>query len=291
MTTWTLQDIPWHRFDPGRVDATVLTLAKSASLVESNSDDYGRYLRQVFAGDASWCAVIERWAAEEVQHGLALRRWCELADPSFDFAQAFERFTAKIRLPDGSAGSVRGSRTGELLARCVVECGTSTYYRSLCDRAQEPVLRSICTRIARDEFSHYRLFLDQSRRWMQREPISLLTRLQVVLGRMLEGEDDELAYAWHCSLACAPEYRRRPVLGEYLVASLSVLRQEHLERGLGMAFRAAGISSSRRIMGMAGTLAMRLVRLRIRSLASAAPKARVRAGGRVRPPWPRVLTA
>ena len=56
------------------------------------------------------------------------------------------------------SASRRGSRAGELVARCVVEIGTSAYYTALREAAQEPVLQEICRHIAADELRHYRLF-------------------------------------------------------------------------------------------------------------------------------------
>src|SRR3546814_4742156 len=50
--------------------------------------------------------------------------------------------------------SIRGSRAGELVARCMVEVGTSSYYRALGDAATEPALKAICRFIAGDELRH-----------------------------------------------------------------------------------------------------------------------------------------
>jgi hypothetical protein len=268
MATWNLDTIPWHLFNPDKVDPTFLALAKSAALVEYNSSEYGRYLCQVFATDFSLCSEINRWSKEEEQHGQALRKWCELADVDFNFDEAFSKFSGKIQLPNGSQGSVRGSGTGELLARCVVECGTSMFYSCLSDQVEEPVLKYICTLIARDEFNHYRLFFTHSRRWMAKDPLSILARLKVVFGRMIESEDDELAYAWYCSNLDSSPYRRRAVLRQYLLASLSVLRSGHMERSLNMVMRAAGLTGSKRAMQTMTMLAMRVVHWRIKRLAS-----------------------
>ena len=49
---WSLDDIPWDRFDPGKLDADPIKLVKAASMVEYNGGDYARYLCNVFAGDA-----------------------------------------------------------------------------------------------------------------------------------------------------------------------------------------------------------------------------------------------
>ncbi len=48
---WTLEDIPWDRFDPSKVDPDLLRLAKAASLVEYNGGDYAAYLCNVFPDD------------------------------------------------------------------------------------------------------------------------------------------------------------------------------------------------------------------------------------------------
>ena len=119
MAHWTLDDIPWDRFDASAVDADILALIKAAAMVEHNGGDYAIYLCNVFDGDAAFCEAARDWAAEEVQHGVALARWARLADSDFDFDAAFKRFTDGYKLPLDARASVRGSRTGELIARCV----------------------------------------------------------------------------------------------------------------------------------------------------------------------------
>ena len=143
MKHWTLDDIPWDRFDAARVDPEALRVVKAASMVESNGGDYATYLCNVFRDDPEFQLAARAWAEEEVQHGRALARWAALADPGFDFADSFKRFTDGYRLPLEAAGSVRGSRTGELVARCVVETGTSSFYTALKEATEEPVLKLI----------------------------------------------------------------------------------------------------------------------------------------------------
>jgi len=111
-----------------------------------------------FTTIAAFQAVAKRLGDEEIQHGQALARWASLADPTYDFAAAAARFTAGFRVDLDPAASVRGSRVGEMIARCVVETGTSSYYTALAEASREPVLRDICQRIAADEFRHYKLF-------------------------------------------------------------------------------------------------------------------------------------
>ena len=167
---WTLETIKWSQFDPAKVDPLLLKSIKAASLVEYNAHDYSEYLRQVFKGDPTVLPEIERWGDEEVQHGVALGRWIELADPSWSFQDAFARFKAAYKPGHfiDAKESVRGSRVGELIARCVVECGTSSYYTAMRDETVEPVLKQITQMIASDEYKHYRLFYDLMRRQAER---------------------------------------------------------------------------------------------------------------------------
>src|SRR6185369_10435936 len=108
---------------------------------------------------------------EEVQHGKALKRWAQLADPSWDFDSAFKRFTDGFKLPLEATTSVRGTRTGELISRCIVETGTSSYYTALADTSDEPVLKEICRKLAADELRHYKLFYAHMTRYQEEEKL------------------------------------------------------------------------------------------------------------------------
>jgi rubrerythrin len=270
MARWTLSDLAWREFRPERIDQRSLQLAKSACLVEFNGHDYARYLVDVFSDDAEMRALAERWGEEERMHGMALRAWCERADPAFDFQSASRRFSEKITLPSKSARSVRGSRTGEMIARCVVECGTSFYYSSLRDAVREPVLRDICGRIARDEFRHFRLFFSQLERWQRIERLSVLQRAKVLFSRLMEGEDDELAYAWHCANGSGAYSRRRSTC-VFVAMCSPILRQRHLRGSMSLLMRALiGRNGQERLPWLA-ILLSGVVRARVGFLAGSHP--------------------
>src|SRR3546814_9424817 len=78
----------------------------------------------------------------------------------------------------------------------MVEVGTSSYSRALGDAATEPALKAICRFIAGDELRHYKLFYDHLKRFLEQDKIGTLKRLRLALGRIMETEDDELAYAF-----------------------------------------------------------------------------------------------
>jgi hypothetical protein len=251
MASWTLETISWDRFDASKVDAEILRNIKAAALVERNGGDYGVYLGRVFADDPTFVEAVGTWAAEEVQHGMALGRWAELADPAWDFNAAFARFRAGYKLPLDAEGSVRGSQAGEMMARCIVETGTSSYYSALKDATAEPVLKQICSKIAADEFRHYKLFYDQLRRCLQRDQLSRWSRLRIGWRRMAESEDDELAYAYFAANE-PPDavYDRERSKRAYARRAYPLYRENHVQRGMAMVLKAVGLRPQGRLNGL-----------------------------------------
>lgn len=263
MKRWSLDDIPWNRFDSSRVDPEILEVVKAAALVERNGSDYVTYLHGVFGDDEEFKHAASLWAEEEIQHGEALGRWAEMADPDFDFRDAFRRFVEGYRIPVDATASVRGSRTGELVARCVVETGTSSFYSCLRDATEEPVLKDICHRIAGDEFRHYKLFYDHMRRYAEREGVGRLRRTLVVLGRLREIEDDELPFAYYCGNHAPDEpYERRRCGRDYERRAFRRYRYPHVDKAARMALKAAGLPAKGRLGALAGRLLWREVRRR-----------------------------
>lgn len=247
---WTLDDIPWQSFDPKRVEPELLRAVKAASLVEGNAADYVTYLTNIAGEDEALKAAVAAWGEEEAQHGAALSRWAELADPAFDYARAIENFRAGYRLPLDATRSVRGSLAGELIARCVVECGTSSFYSAIRDAAAEPVLKLVAARIAGDEFRHYKLFFDHFRRYQARDRLSRLARLRVAYGRFAEASDDELAFAYYCANEPPEPYRRRRYSAAYSARALPLYRFGHVQRALGMALKPCEIDPQGRLASL-----------------------------------------
>jgi hypothetical protein len=268
---WSLEDISWHRFDRSKVDPDLLKVVKAAAMVEYNGGDYATYLCNVFADDPAFQDAAKIWAKEEVQHGLALGRWAEMADPSFDFEQSFKRFTDGFSVPLQAADSVRGSRAAELVARCVVEVGTSSYYSALGSVAEEPVLKEICRNVAGDEFRHYKLFYSHLKRYLEKERIGKLRRILVALGRITESEDDELAYAYYAANGSEGEaYDRKRWSRAYAVRAFGFYRPQHVERGIMMTFKAAGLPPQGRLARLTSRGAYWFIQARKRRFEQAA---------------------
>ena len=160
---WTI--VHWSLFDPSKVDPTLLAAVKAAALVEYNAPDYVTYLKRVFrerppstlachraVGRRKRASMAGPWGAGR-RSPIPVSRWRK---PSPVSARAIPRPISR-RQQDGS---VRGSRRGEMIARCVVESGTSSYYSAIRDATEEPVLKEIAGRIAADEYRHYKLFYE-----------------------------------------------------------------------------------------------------------------------------------
>lgn len=274
MGLWTLEDIHWDRFDRSKVDPELLKVIKAASLVERNARDYAVYLCSVFRDDPEVHDALDEWADEEVQHGMALGRWAQMADPSFDFEGAFALFAAEIKLPLDAAESVRGSRTGEWVARCVVETGTSSMYTALGQAATEPVLKQICQNIAADEFRHYKLFYKHLKRYLARERVGVWRRLRVAWGRAAESEDDELAYAYYAANHRQDgPYHRQTYVERYARRAYQYYHYGHMERALAMIFKAVGLKPHGWLNRAGAALAIRFMRWRIRRFEARESKA------------------
>ena len=263
MKHWHIDELGWDRFDPSKVDPEIVPLIKAAAMVERNAADYVTYLTRVFAEDPDFIAAVEHWGVEETQHGDALGRWGMLADPGWDFTAAFERYRAGYKIQLDAEASIRGSRTGELIARCMVETGTSSYYTALGEATEEPALKQVCRLIAADEYRHFKLFYDHMKRYLARENLSFSKRLRVALGRIGETEDDELAFAFHS--ANEPEgtpYDHERSTTAYMGRAIGFYRFNHIERGMGMIFKTIGLDPRGRVSDLAAKASWRLLQWR-----------------------------
>jgi hypothetical protein len=267
---WSLDDVQWAKFDAGKVAPGLLAAVKAAALVEFNAQEYVDYLKRVFADSGpQTIADIEQWGIEETQHGLALSRWAEMADPTFDFKNAMTRFREGYRPAHFNADqkeSVRGSRRGEMIARCVVESGTSSYYAAIRDATEEPVLKEVAGRISADEFRHYKLFYETLQ--VQTEPeLPFWRRLMVAIARINESDDDELAFAFYCANVCPEEEAAKPYKRELYARasyaeSMKVYRRHHIRKLVQMVAKAIGSDPQGRLANIATALVWRMLRVR-----------------------------
>jgi len=267
---WSLDDVDWARFDAAKVEPELLAAVKAASLVEYNAHDYVAYLKRVYRGAPEKTLVtIERWGEEEVQHGLALARWCEMADPEFDFREAFTRFRAGYKPAHFMTGdgSVRGSRRGEMIARCVVESGTSSFYSAIRDATDEPVLKEVAGRIAADEFRHYRLFYEMLLEETSEPDLPIWRKLWVAMTRINESDDDELSFAYYCGNVpkdreADTPYRRAECARIHHAKVLSLYRRHHIDKMVKMVLKPTGVNPAGTVSSWTSAAVWRVMSMR-----------------------------
>ncbi|HEV2187220.1 MAG TPA: ferritin-like domain-containing protein [Stellaceae bacterium] len=194
---WALDDIDWSRLRRDLVadNEALFYLVASASFVEAATDLYTQNLVDYFSADeeiTDWLKA--HWLPEELQHGQALRRYVQLAWPDFDWDGVYERFLPEFTRQCAEDG-VEKTRSREMASRCIVEMGTSSYYRTLSRMTDEPVLSELTRRISDDEVRHYKHFYSYLKKYQRREgqrrggiAVALWNRL-----RMIDGEDSRIA--------------------------------------------------------------------------------------------------
>lgn len=267
MSNWTAGDIAWDRFDPSLAGEDIVKLVKAASMVEYNARDYATYLGKVFEGDPEFQKLALEWAESEVQHGRTLGRWAQLADPDFDHERSFGRFRNGFQIPIDAERSVRGSRSGELLARCVVETGTSSHYTAIREATREPVLRELLTRIAADEWRHYRAFYELSKIYLEKDRLGLAGRLRVVAGRVAETQDDELAYAYYAANGSEGPFDRKRYSHAYARRAYPLYQPYLVERICAMLFKVVGLRPHGRLSRFVARMGYRFLQGRAKRLA------------------------
>ncbi len=250
---WDMNEIDYSRIDRSKITPDLVKVVKAAALVEYNAVAYSAYLERVFADDPEFQEMSRCWATEEVQHGKSLGKWAETVDPDWSLEDAMAKFREGYKIEHiNSDTSVRGSRSGEMVARCMVETGTSSYYSAIGTSTEEPVLKEICAKIAGDEFRHYKLFYDTLNRYLKKEGMSRMQRLKIALGRIAESEDDELSYAFFAANANDNEvYDRKVWSREYMKRAYAYYQEPQVDRAVAMVFKACGFDPK----GVGGKLA------------------------------------
>lgn len=239
---WKYEDIDWSLFDPKKVNPETVRIIKAGSVVEHNGSDYGLYLQNVFAGDELFLKEIKAWSKDEIKHGKVLAQWVTMADPTYDFQERFKAYVDGFPIDIHAQESIRGSRGAELLTRCMVEIGTSSFYSAVKDSTDEPLLKHICAKIAADELRHYKLFYTHYQRYQAHEKISLRKRIGIALGRLFENEDDELAFAYYTANKETRPYNRKYYTQIYGKAVYNYYQKIHVDRGMALFCKAVGLN-------------------------------------------------
>ena len=177
-------------------DELLFYLLMCGSFVEIMSDLYTANLVRYYQGEEEVQHWLEQtWEPEEIQHGLALRAYVEAVWPEVDWQQAFDGFRMEYA-PLCNDENLEPSKALEMAARCIVETGTSSFYRALYNYATEPVLCQLLANIKADEVRHFKYFYTFFQRFNKQEG-NPPRRVAAALWRRIReihSEDIRLAY-------------------------------------------------------------------------------------------------
>jgi hypothetical protein len=195
---WNYEEIDFASIDREAIrnDQLMFYMLASASLVEIMAELYADNLIEKFRGNTEVVNWLEKyWQREEVQHGYALKAYVEHVWPEFDWQAANSRFRAEYSALC-TEEQLESSPALELIARCVVETGTTTMYHAVHDYVQEPILRQLFTNMKTDEANHYAHFRQYFESYCKSQRHSAWSVMRTISRRMtgIKSEDSYIAF-------------------------------------------------------------------------------------------------
>ena len=236
---WRLEEIDLSAIDVERVrgDETLFFLLATSSFVEIASGLYTRNLSAYYSGDDAVLGWLNgNWEQEEIQHGRALRAYVQAVWPEFDWEAAnaafYADYSARCTLEE-----FEPTQGLELAARCVVETATATFYRTVYDYTDEPVLKTITGHIKSDEVRHYSYFWGFFEQYRRREKVGRAKVLRAIVRRLAEVANDDGLIAYRHAFAVRYPQRRfeRRHYDQFQVDLKRILRRHYpVDMGLKM---------------------------------------------------------
>lgn len=198
---WSVADIQWDRIDRERVrnDQRTYYVVTAASFVETAAELYTANLVEHFPDPGAQQWLVNYWKPEELQHGLALRTYVETVWPELDWQRGYEGFLSEYSQMC-TMDELEDSRALEMVARCVVEAGTSTFYTTIQNSTDERVLKDLAGLIRQDEVSHYNHFRHYFETYQREEGMGRMGVVRSLYKRFTEAENEDayigLKHAW-----------------------------------------------------------------------------------------------
>ena len=201
MPRWNYENINYEEINKENIknNEFLFTLLAIASFIEITSDVYENNLKYFYEGDkqiTNWLEEI--WEIEEIQHGKALRKYVESVWSDFDWEEAYKNFRNEY-IKYCTIEEFQPSKAREMLARMVVETGTSTFYKAINAYAKdlnEPVLATIAHNIHKDEVYHYEVFNKGFLKYNETENLNRKDIIKVIYARLKEANDEDVATAY-----------------------------------------------------------------------------------------------
>jgi hypothetical protein len=199
LTKWRVENIDFSKVQKELIkkDELMFYLLTTASFVEITSDLYTNNLIKKYGGKseelAKWLDSV--WEFEELQHGRALKAYVEYVWEDFDWDSAYKSFFEEYSKLC-TTGVLKEEVSLEMVERCVVETGTSTFYKFLESVVNEPLLKELASDIKNDEISHYNVFKTYHEENREAEGVSRWEILKAIIDRIKEVETDDTKIAY-----------------------------------------------------------------------------------------------
>ena len=197
---WGLDAVPWCGIDLEliRQREDLFYLVTAASFIEIAADLYADNLASYFYDDQEIVDWLQtRWEKEEVRHGQTLRKYVNTVWPEFDWESAYADFYKEYS-KKCVVSAYESSQALEMVARCVVETGTATFYEALAAQTIEPLLKGIALNIRTEEINHYKNFYYFFNKLSSDHPVSRPRILLTIIKRLIEARNDDSECAlWH----------------------------------------------------------------------------------------------
>ncbi|HEX3788505.1 MAG TPA: ferritin-like domain-containing protein [Pseudonocardiaceae bacterium] len=168
---WKLADLEFDAIDPAHVRPEYVTLAKSATMGESNVIAAVHGFLNEFVDDYDFSTFAVVWGQQEVQHHYAFRSWLEAIGERVN-----DRAVDAMRAPYAP-----GSTPSATLATNIIsELTVNHVYRAVSAWVAEPVLKTLLLNASRDEAGHAREFIHYTGRRLARRPEELPSVLETL---------------------------------------------------------------------------------------------------------------
>ena len=202
MKKWDYKtDIDYDTIDTAKVKENhfLFYLLTIASYIEITSETYAKNLSEYYSDNPEALQWLnESWGQEEVQHGKALKSYIEHVWTTYPWEKGYARFL-ELYLPLCEVSAFEPTRGSEMIARMIVETGTSTAYRAFEDYANsldEPVLAELCHRIYKDEVNHYSYFDHYFSYYNKDEKLGRKKIFKVIASRLKDASDEDIELAY-----------------------------------------------------------------------------------------------
>lgn len=179
-----------------RFNALTFHSLAAASFLETAVPLHVNHLAQVLGT----CPETRLWLEQVVwpqraELGRCLRDYVEATWPEFDWGAAYQEFYESYRPRHGLAGR-RGGIARVALGLCVTAAQAAVFYRALANAADEPALRGLARRAARDHADYFDTFRALFDRCKRRERIGVIAAWRATAAVCRLARDVDVAAAF-----------------------------------------------------------------------------------------------